>query len=165
MNEQQHKQQQHQQQQNQQKSSRPPTKETIRSSRSTRSNIIRSKSENPKSSAATTIKSSINSIATTVPSGDSGYSRSAKRIKSKAMTSTKNMPESASNLRVHAIRLRPNQDLNQELEKYVKEHDIKAAFIMTCVGSLTRATLRMAYSGAETNEVSLFCMTTYELKS
>lgn len=69
------------------------------------------------------------------------------------MSSKANMPASASNLRVHVIRLRPNQDLNHELDKYVKEHDLKAAFVMTCVGSLTRATLRMAYSGAETNEV------------
>lgn len=59
----------------------------------------------------------------------------------------------ASNLKVHVIRLRPNQDLNAELDKYVKENDVRAGFIMTCVGSLTKATLRMAYSGEEQNEV------------
>jgi hypothetical protein len=59
----------------------------------------------------------------------------------------------ASNFKVHVIRLRPNQDLNAELDKFVREKNLKAAFIMTCVGSLTKATIRMAYSGQENNEV------------
>lgn len=63
------------------------------------------------------------------------------------------MTSGSSNLRTHVIRLRPNQDLYKELDKYVKDNDLKAAFIMTCVGSLTKATLRMAYSGLENNEV------------
>jgi len=41
--------------------------------------------------------------------------------------------------------LRPNQDLYKELDEFVRKHDLKAAFIMTCVGSLTRATIRMAF--------------------
>lgn len=62
-------------------------------------------------------------------------------------------PHPASNFKVHVIRLRPNQDLNAELDKFVREKNLKAAFIMTCVGSLTKATIRMAYSGQENNEV------------
>merc|ERR1712150_128829 len=42
-------------------------------------------------------------------------------------------------------RLKPNQDLNKELTDFVHKNDLKAAFIMTCVGSLTKATVRMAY--------------------
>lgn len=51
----------------------------------------------------------------------------------------------SSSLKTHAFRLRPNQDLNKELDDFVRKNDLKAAFIMTCVGSLTKATIRMAY--------------------
>jgi len=62
----------------------------------------------------------------------------------------------SSNIRVYVLRLRPNQDLNKELDTFVRENNLKAAFIMTCVGSLTKATMRMAYSGQEQNEVKVF---------
>ena len=61
-----------------------------------------------------------------------------------------------SGLKVYALRLKPNQDLFRELENFVRENDLKAAFIMTCVGSLTKATIRLAYSGMHTNEVIHF---------
>lgn len=51
----------------------------------------------------------------------------------------------ASSLKTYAFRLRPNQDLNKELDDFVRKNDLKAAFIMTCVGSLTKATIRMAF--------------------
>jgi uncharacterized protein len=57
---------------------------------------------------------------------------------------------------VYAIRLRPNQDLLKELDKFVRENGLKSVFIMTCVGSLTKATIRMAYSGREQNEVKTY---------
>ncbi len=47
-------------------------------------------------------------------------------------------------MKTHAIRFLPGQDLKKELEKFVKEKNIKAGFIKTCVGSLVKATLRMA---------------------
>jgi len=47
-------------------------------------------------------------------------------------------------MKTYAIRFLPGQDLKKELENFVKEKDIKASFIMTCVGSLEKATLRMA---------------------
>ena len=59
----------------------------------------------------------------------------------------------ASPLKVFAVRFKPNQDLLKELETFVRENNLQAAFIMTCVGSLTKATLRMAHNGQETNEV------------
>jgi uncharacterized protein len=61
-----------------------------------------------------------------------------------------------SNVKVYAIRLRPNQDLLKELNKFVRENELKSAFVMTCVGSLTKATIRMAYSGREENEVRIY---------
>lgn len=47
-------------------------------------------------------------------------------------------------MKTHAIRFLTGQDLKKELEKFVKEKNIKACFIKTCVGSLVKATLRMA---------------------
>ncbi len=54
----------------------------------------------------------------------------------------KNM--TAQNIQVHAIRLKPGQDLRQEIEKYVKENNIKAGWINTCAGSLTHYNIRFA---------------------
>jgi predicted DNA-binding protein with PD1-like motif len=42
--------------------------------------------------------------------------------------------------------LKPGQDLKQELEGFVAKNELKAAFIMTCVGSLKKAVLRLANS-------------------
>ena len=61
----------------------------------------------------------------------------------------------SSNLKVYVIRLKPNQDLFKELDAFVRENDLKAAFIMTCVGSLTKATLRMAFGGNIENEARI----------
>ncbi len=47
-------------------------------------------------------------------------------------------------MKTHAIRLRPGQDIKNTLENFVKIKNIQAGFIVTCVGSLRRATLRMA---------------------
>jgi uncharacterized protein len=43
-----------------------------------------------------------------------------------------------------ALRLHPQQDLKVELENFVHQHDIAAACVITCVGSLTQAVLRLA---------------------
>jgi hypothetical protein len=46
--------------------------------------------------------------------------------------------------KVHAFRLLPDQDLKKEIERYVKDHDIKAGWMASCVGSLTRWNIRFA---------------------
>ena len=51
---------------------------------------------------------------------------------------------SSSTMQVHALRLKPGQDLKIELQKFVTEHKIAASCILTCVGSLQKATLRLA---------------------
>jgi uncharacterized protein len=43
-----------------------------------------------------------------------------------------------------ALRLNPQQDLKIELETFVKCHNIEAACVVTCVGSLDQAVLRLA---------------------
>ena len=41
------------------------------------------------------------------------------------------------------------------LLQFVKDNDLKSAFVMTCVGSLTKATLRMANAGDGGKNVSV----------
>lgn len=53
-------------------------------------------------------------------------------------------------MKLHTLRLKPGQDLKQELQRFVNENDIRAGFVATCVGSLDAAILRMA--GAEPNK-------------
>jgi uncharacterized protein len=47
-------------------------------------------------------------------------------------------------LKSHAIRLKPGNDLKRELETYVAQNNIRAGWIASCVGSLTRYNLRFA---------------------
>jgi predicted DNA-binding protein with PD1-like motif len=49
-----------------------------------------------------------------------------------------NMPKT------HPIRLKPGADLRNEIEAYVKQHNIKAGWISTCAGSLTQYNIRFA---------------------
>ena len=46
-------------------------------------------------------------------------------------------------LGVLAVRLEPGADLRVELKRLTAEHGLRAGFILTCVGSLSRARLRM----------------------
>ena len=47
-------------------------------------------------------------------------------------------------MKLHTFRIKPGNDLKTELEKFVKAKNIQAGFIITCVGGLSQATLRMA---------------------
>jgi predicted DNA-binding protein with PD1-like motif len=53
-------------------------------------------------------------------------------------------PAHTSATRAHALRLRPGDDLRDALLAYTATHHIKAGAVLTCVGSLTVATLRLA---------------------
>lgn len=44
----------------------------------------------------------------------------------------------------YALRLKPGQDLKQELETFVKANNLQAVCVLTCVGSLTNTGLRYA---------------------
>lgn len=50
----------------------------------------------------------------------------------------------SSAMRTYALRLRPGQDVRRELLAFAELHQLKAACILTGVGSLTTATLRLA---------------------
>ena len=55
---------------------------------------------------------------------------------------------------VYPMRLRPGQEIKQCLEEFVRDHGLNAAFVLTCCGSVTKATLRFAANtNNETNRV------------
>lgn len=47
-------------------------------------------------------------------------------------------------MRIHAFRLHPGQNIREEIDKYVLDNKISAGAILTCVGNLSKAVLRMA---------------------
>lgn len=55
--------------------------------------------------------------------------------------SARTFPSSA---RFFALRLRPGQDLRQELLRFARQQRLRAGFIVSCAGSLTRSALRYA---------------------
>lgn len=53
-------------------------------------------------------------------------------------------PFASGRMKTYALRLRPGQDLRKELEKFAKEQRLQAGLVLTAVGSLTKAALRLA---------------------
>jgi len=51
---------------------------------------------------------------------------------------------------VYALRLRPGQDILGELTSFANAHRLQAVIVLTCVGSLRRASLRLANQPGET---------------
>lgn len=47
-------------------------------------------------------------------------------------------------MKPHTFRLKPGHDLFNSIEEYAKQNNIQAGCILSSVGSLTRATLRLA---------------------
>lgn len=64
------------------------------------------------------------------------------------------MADGGSPLRVYALRVLPGEELLSSLVGFVKDKKLQAPFIISCVGSVTKATLRLANAtAANTNEV------------
>ena len=53
-------------------------------------------------------------------------------------------------MKVFALRLKPDQDLRQSLKTEAKDQNIKAGFILTAIGSLKQATIRLANQSVST---------------
>lgn len=47
-------------------------------------------------------------------------------------------------MKLHTFRITPGNDLKTSIEDFVQAKDIQAGFIITCVGGLSQATMRMA---------------------
>lgn len=56
-----------------------------------------------------------------------------------------------SHLECHAFRLLPGEDLYGAIEQFVHDRQIQAGCILTCVGSLTTAVIRLANRDEHTN--------------
>ena len=56
-------------------------------------------------------------------------------------------------MRMIATRLREGQDLKQTIEKLIKSMNVSAATVISAVGSLNAATLRMAGARANTQDI------------
>jgi predicted DNA-binding protein with PD1-like motif len=59
-------------------------------------------------------------------------------------------------MRVHAVRLAPGTDLKAELQRLVDTHGLRAGCILSGVGSLSRARLRMPGGGGEAETFRAF---------
>ncbi|XP_077867232.1 bifunctional protein GlmU-like [Saccoglossus kowalevskii] len=63
-------------------------------------------------------------------------------------------PAIASPMVCYALRLGPGEEIFSTLMKFVDENQLDSAFIVTCVGSVTRAKIRLAHATAEeTNKI------------
>lgn len=51
-------------------------------------------------------------------------------------------------MKSHALRLMPGQDLKKELNAYTKRENLKAAFVVSCCGSLKILKMRLADSNS-----------------
>jgi uncharacterized protein len=47
-------------------------------------------------------------------------------------------------LHIHPLRLKPGEDLRKSIVAYAQQHQLQAACILTCVGSLTQFNIRYA---------------------
>lgn len=57
-------------------------------------------------------------------------------------------------MKTHTVRFQSGQDLRKELELFVKDKNIQAGTMVTCVGSLKKAVLRMAGAKADNQVVN-----------
>ncbi len=51
------------------------------------------------------------------------------------------------------FRLKPDADLKETIEKIVAKHAVKAGFMVTCVGGLQQATVRMAGATPDAQDI------------
>ncbi|XP_052766018.1 bifunctional protein GlmU-like [Mya arenaria] len=53
---------------------------------------------------------------------------------------------SCSLLKTYALRLKPGDEITSSMQSFIEANQLEAAFVLTCVGSVTEMTLRMADS-------------------
>lgn len=77
--------------------------------------------------------------------------------KTHAQTETSAWEEaSTTSVRTYVLRLKPGQDLRAELERFAKSKALQAGYIITCAGSLQKASLRLADKSDSTNYAGKF---------
>lgn len=55
-----------------------------------------------------------------------------------------------------AVRLKPGSDLKESIQRLVAAYKIEAGFVLTCVGGLSQATVRMAGAKPDSQDVRTF---------
>ena len=70
-------------------------------------------------------------------------------------------------MQCYPVRLHPGQDIKAELLDFVRRANLQAAFVITCVGSVTSAKLRMADSVTVIHRLFSICknMTNHPMSS
>ena len=64
----------------------------------------------------------------------------------------KNKNEEQNQMKTYVIRLNPGDDLKESIHEHVRRNKITAGYIVTCVGSLKKAVLRLADERLKTYE-------------
>lgn len=59
-------------------------------------------------------------------------------------------------MRTIIFRLKPGADLKSSIEAMIKQHDIHAGFIVTCVGGLEQVVVRMAGATPDSQDIRTF---------
>lgn len=59
-------------------------------------------------------------------------------------------------MKTHVFRLSPGKDLKNELKQFAKDNKIKAGLILTAVGCVTKASIRMAGATPENQVIKTF---------
>ena len=59
-------------------------------------------------------------------------------------------------MKSHALRLMPGQDLKKELNAYTKRENLRAAFVVSCCGSLKILKMRLADSNSTFEKLEKF---------
>ena len=67
----------------------------------------------------------------------------------------------ASGMKCYCLRLKPGEELKSSLMQFAKVNNLTAAFIMTCCGSVSKATLRFARGKPDKERVSPIMYNTY----
>ncbi|XP_075056825.1 bifunctional protein GlmU-like [Mixophyes fleayi] len=73
--------------------------------------------------------------------------------------------EGPSSLSAYALRLGPGEEIVTSLFKFVQEKNLTAPFVITCVGSVTKATLRLANADSLNNNEIIYLKEKFEIVS
>lgn len=59
-------------------------------------------------------------------------------------------------MKLYTFRIKPGKDLKAEIEKFIKAKNIQAGFIVTCVGGLSQAVMRMAGAQPDKQDIRTY---------
>eukprot|EP00298_Acanthocystis_sp_HF-20_P001808 c12246_g1_i1.p1 GENE.c12246_g1_i1~~c12246_g1_i1.p1 ORF type:complete len:175 (+),score=89.63 c12246_g1_i1:43-567(+) len=82
-----------------------------------------------------------------------------------SLWSKKNSNSKGSDIKAYAFRAGPGEELHSKIVEFVKENNIRAGFIMTCVGSLVTARIRLANADVNHPNEIIFLENKHEIVS